>query len=166
MKWLILLTVLLSTSLRAQHADTFARARDHKTPRALDHWMKRELHRHRKGTRVSNGSTTYTDHTATYDSLVAWLGRQPGVSDAAWDRCLYKLDIWPGHSTIGVRVQLGGVVRERCYTLQEGRPGTIKLPGWRPKVRRSREQLKLVGVRECAGFVAEQRANCRTMKKP
>ena len=74
---------------------------------------------------------------------------------------LHQQDLlWPGHSTIGVRVQLGDVVRERCYTLQEGRPGTIELPGWRPKVRKSREELKVVGVRECAGFIAEQRGYC------
>ena len=160
MRWLLILMLCFANTSHAQDADAFARALEHDSPRALDHWMKRELHHHRKGTQITAPGSSYTSHSATYDNLVAWLRGQPGVVDAEWDRCIGKLDLWPGHSTIGVRVKLGGEVRERCYTLQEGRPGTIKLPGWRPKVLKSREELKLVGVRECTGFIAEQRRYC------
>ena len=160
MRWIWLLLICAATNTIAQNATTFAKALQHDTPRALDHWMKHELHRQRHRPKVTTLSGSYTSHSPTYDSLTAWLRQQPGVVDAEWDRCISKLMIWPGHSTIGVRVQLGGVVRERCYTLQEGRTGTINLPGWRPKVRRSRETLKLVGMRECEGFVVEQRGYC------
>lgn len=160
MKWLLILALCAANALCAQDAVAFARALERKSPHALDRWVKRELHDHRKGTRIASSGSSYTSHSATYDTLVAWLREQPGVVDAEWDRCIGKLDLWPGHSTIGVRVQLGGVVRERCYSLQEGRPGTLKLPGWRPKVRKTREELKLVGVRECAGFVSQQRKLC------
>ena len=166
MRWVLILALLVANVSCARDAEAFARALERTSPRALDHWMKRELHHHRKGTLITSPGSSYTSHSATYDTLVTWLHRQPGVADAEWDRCIGKLDLWPGHSTIGVRVQLGGVVHERCYTLQEGRPGTIKLPGWRPKVRKSREELKLVGVRECAGFVAEQRGYCREQAVP
>ncbi|MBL7950414.1 MAG: hypothetical protein JNM62_01735 [Flavobacteriales bacterium] len=160
MRWFVALFICLNTVAEAQNAVSFAKAMEHDSPRALDRWMKSELHDHRKGTRVITPSGSYTVHHTTYDSLTAWLRRQPAVVDAEWDRCIGKLDLWPGHSTIGVRVRLGGVVRERCYTLQEGRTGTINLPGWRPKVRKSREELKIVGVRECAGFIAEQQGYC------
>ena len=160
MRWLLIIAMCAANGSCAQDAEAFARALDHNNTRALDRWMKRELRDHRKGTQVTAPGSSYTSHSDTYDNLVAWLRGQPGVVSAEWDRCIGKLDIWPGHSTIGVRVQLGSVVRERCYTLQEGRPGTIKLPGWRPKVRKSREELKLVGVRECEGFVTQQRKTC------
>jgi len=160
MRWVTIIALLIANASSAQDTVAFARALDHHNPRALDRWVKRELHNHRKGTRITAPGSSYTSHSDTYDNLVAWLRGQPGVVDAEWDRCIGKLDIWPGHSTIGVRVQLGGVVRERCYTLQEGRPGTIKLPGWRPNVRKSREELKLVRVRECEGFVAQQLRTC------
>ena len=154
------LAVLAAIASHAQDADAFARALEHESPRTLDHWMKSELHRHRKGTQVTAPGSSYTSHAPTYDSLATWLRRQPGVVDAEWDRCVNKLAIWPGHSIIGVQVRLGGVVRERCYTLQEGRPGTLQLFGWRPRVRKSREGLKLVEVKECPGFVAAQHRVC------
>ncbi len=164
MKWFLILTLFVANASCAQDVIGLARALEHKSPRTLDRWMKRALDHHRKGTQIVTPSGSYTVHSPTYDSLVTWLRRQPGVVDVEWDRCINKLLLWPGHSTIGVRVRLGGLVRERCYTLQEGRPGTIKLPGWRPKVRKSREELKLVGVRECPGFMAEQRRNCIGLK--
>ncbi len=160
MKWLLFLAFCAANGLFAQDADAFARALERTSPRALDRWMKRELHDHRKGTQITSPGSSYTSHSATYDTLVAWLRQQPGVVDAEWDRCIGKLDLWPGHSTIGVQLRLAGVERERCYTLQEGRPGTIKLPGWRAKVRKTREELKLVGVREGVGFVSQQRKLC------
>lgn len=160
MRWLVSIFIFLSTAGVAQNAASFAQALEHNSPRALDHWMKRELHHQRKGVLVTTPSTSYTIHSPTYDSLITWLRRQPGVVDAEWDRCIGKFDLWPGHSTIGVHVRLGEAVHERCYTLQEGRPGTINLPGWRPKVRRSRQTLKLVGTRECHGFGAQQRRIC------
>lgn len=160
MRALAFLAILLANTAMAQDARTLARAIERGNTHALDHWMERELHRQRKGVLVTTSSASYTIHSPTYDSLVTWLRRQPGVVDAEWDRCINKIMIWPGHSTLGVRVQLKGGVSERCYTLQEGRPGTIQLFGWRPRVRKSREELKLVQVKECAGFVAEQRRIC------
>ncbi len=165
MRWFLPFALLATNILAAQDADALARALEHKGTRALDRWMKRELHHHRKGVLFNNGSTSYTIHFPTYDSLVTWLRRQPGVLDAEWDRCVSKITIWPGHSTIGVRVRNDGLIRERCYVLQEGRPGTIQVAGWRPHVRKSRELLKLVDVKECSGFVAEQHRNCETVKR-
>lgn len=161
MKWLAALLICMTAAAEAQDKASFAQAMEHDTPRAVDRWMKHELHRERKGVLVTTPSSSYTIHSPTYDSLTAWLRRQPGVVDAEWDRCIGKLMLWPGHSTIGVQVRLGDVLHERSYTLQEGRPGTINLPGWRPKVRKSRQVLKLVGVKECAGFVVEQRVYCK-----
>ena len=160
MKWLSLLALLLPGSLFAQDARSFARALEHHHTRAVDLWMARELHRHRKGVVITIPTASYTVHYPTYDSLVVWLRRQPGVVDAEWDRCVVKTLIWPGHSTIGLRLQMAGAIHERCYTLQEGRPGTINVFGWRPRVRKTREDLELQRIQECEGFVEAQRRNC------
>jgi hypothetical protein len=93
-------------------------------------------------------------------SLVAFLRRQPGVEDAAWDKCIGKLDIWPGHSNIGLRWRVGEVVHERCWTVQEGMPGTVNFFGWRPKVRKARQHLKYKRASTCPGFVEQQRNYC------
>ena len=125
--------------------------------------MKKELHRQRKGQLVTTPSTSYIVHHQTFDSLAAFLRRQPGVVDAEWDRCIGKLDLWPGHSTIGLRVMIDGLEHERCYGVQEGIPGTIKLFGWRPHVRKDREQLKYKGARACDGFIEQQRKYCERL---
>lgn len=146
--------------LPMQDPNGFARAVERGKLAAIDRWMKRELMAHKQGERLDNGSAMITVHSLTYTSIVDWLRKQPAVIDAAWDGCVGKIDIWPGHSTIGLRVVLNGVEHERCYRVQEGRPGTINLFGWRPKVRKSRQHLKYLGPAECPGFVAEQRAYC------
>ena len=153
---LVLLFVPLVSA--AQDETRFARAL--RSEHALDRWMKKELHRQRKGHLVTTPSTTYITHHQTFDSLAAFLRAQPGVVDAEWDRCIGKLDIWPGHSTIGLRVRINSAERERCYRLQEGVPGTINLFGWHPKVRGTREHLKYLGAAECPGFVEQQRKQC------
>ncbi len=160
MREALLVTVLLTLSVRAQDASSFSSVVKSGKVERVDRWMKRELHRQRKGYVVTTPSTSYVAHHATFDSLAAFLRRQPGVRDAAWDGCMSKIMIWPGHSTIGLRVVLNGVEHERCYHLQEGIPGTLKLFGWRPHVRKDREQLKFLGATECPGFVEEQRRTC------
>ncbi len=158
MRALLFAMLLLPCVARAQDAQRFERAL--RGPQAMDRWMKKEIHRQRKGQVITTPSTSYVVHRATFDGLVAFLQRQPGVENAAWDRCTNKIMLWPGHSTIGVRVMLDGAVHERCYRVQEGIPGTLRLPGWRPHVRRDREHLKFLGASECEGFVEAERARC------
>jgi hypothetical protein len=111
---------------------------------------------------ISSPNGSYSSYTPTYDSLVAFLRRQPGVEDTAWDKCVIKEAIWPGHSNIGLRWHTRGQVFERCWTVQEGIPGTINFFGWHPQVRKSREQLKCKRALECPGFVEQQRQYCAT----
>lgn len=146
----------------AQDPVRFARALEHRNTSALDRWMKHEFRAHRKGTLNNTSSSSYVIHAPTHDSLVAWLRQQPGVIDAAWDKCLSKPLIWPGYATVGLRVRMSRGVLERCYFLQEGRTGTIDLWGWRPRVWRSREQLKYRKASACEGFSREQRMHCST----
>lgn len=152
--------LLVPFVLQAQDPKRFQRGLNARSEHGLDRWVKHELHRHRKRQLISTPNGTYGSYTPTYDSLVAFMRRQPGVEDAAWDRCMVKLDIWPGHSTIGLRWHTRGQVIERCWTVQEGIPGTVNLFGWRPRVRKTREHLKYRRARECSGYVQEQRKLC------
>ena len=165
MKTLFFGLLFVPLTLQAQNVQRFQRALASGNERALDRWMKRELHHQRKGHTVMNSSGTYIDHDATFDTLVAFLRRQPGVLDAAWDKCIGKFDIWPGHSRLGLRFELNGAVHERCSSVQEGIPGVIRLPGWRPHVRKDREHLKYLGAADCPGFVEEQRAYCEGLQR-
>lgn len=160
MRPLLFCLLLLPIALSAQDAKRFQRALRSGREHALDRWMAREVHRKRKGVIMITWESRYTSHTATYDSLLAFLRHQTGVQDAAWDKCMAKIDIWPGHSTIGMRWQHGDRVIERCWGVQEGLPGTIKLFGWRPRVRKTREHLRYRNARECAGFVEQQKRVC------
>ena len=160
MRKLVLALLFLPSVALAQDADAFARALNSGNEHRVDRWVKRELHRQRKGRIVATWESRYTSHTATYDSLVAFMREQPGVLDAAWDKCMTKLALWPGHSRIGVRFAMNGAVHERCYRVQEGRPGQISLFGWRPKARKDKQTLVFKKAYACAGFVEEQRKRC------
>lgn len=145
--------------------DGFARAVKRGNIHAIDRWMKRELMAMKRGEQVDNGSSTYTVHALTYNSIVDWLKKQPGVIDAAWDGCTNKIGLWPGHSTIGVRVMLNGVEHQRCYRVQEGRLGTINFFGWRPRMCKSREQLRYLGAEDRPGFVVLQHKYCEDLTR-
>ncbi|HRH71422.1 MAG TPA: hypothetical protein PLB89_18120 [Flavobacteriales bacterium] len=162
MRKLLLAIMLAPLLVMAQDPATFARAINSGNTKKLDRWMKRELHRQRKGHLQITPSASYYVHDPTFDTLVAFIREQPGVSDAAWDKCIGKIDIWPGHSRIGLRFDMNGSVHERCYSVQEGIPGVIRLPGWRPRVRKDREHLKYLVASDCPGFVEEQRRHCAT----
>ncbi len=160
MRFVLFTLFLLPVALHAQDAKRFQRALNARSEKAMDRWVKHEIHRHRNGQLITTPSGSYLSHAPTFDSLVAFMRRQPGVEDAAWDKCMGKIDIWPGHSNIGLRWHARGRIIERCWNIQEGILGTINLFGWRPRVRKSREQLRYKNARECPGFVEQQRKYC------
>jgi hypothetical protein len=160
MRFVLFILLLLPAVLYAQDGKRFQRALNARSEHSLDRWVKHELHRHRTRQLISTPNGSYSSYAPTYDSLVAFLRRQPGVEDAAWDKCMNKLDIWPGHSNIGVRWHARGQVFERCWMVQEGITGAMNLFGWRPHVRKDREHLKYKRALKCPGFVEDQRRYC------
>ncbi len=160
MRQALFIALLLPLTLSAQDAERFDKAIRKGSIHAVDRWMQRELHRQRHGQVVTMPTASYTVHGPTYDSLVTFLRVRPGVIDAVWDKCMMKEASWPGHSRIGLRIELNGAQYERCYRVQEGRPGNINLFGWRPHLRKGRGSLKYLGAADCPGFIAEQRRLC------
>lgn len=160
MRALLFLCLFLPLQHRAQDARSFRQALLSGDVRQMDHWMKREVHRQRKGQQIETPGGRYVSYTGTLDSLVDFLARQPDVLGAGWDRCAVKAAIWPGRSTIGMRWRNGDGIIERCWTIQQGIPGSIRLLGWRPRIRKDREQLRYMGATQCPGFVQEERERC------
>ena len=160
MRFILAFLFMVPILVQAQDAQRFQRAMNARNEKVMDRWVKRRIDHHREGQVISTASGSYRSHAPTFDSLVAYLRRQPGVEDAAWDKCIGKQSIWPGHSTIGMRWHALGRVYERCWNVQEGKPGTIHLFGWRPRVRKSREHLLFKRAAPCAGFVDQQRKWC------
>lgn len=165
MRGLLFMLLILPVPVFAQDTEALALALKSGREHRVDRWLKRELHRMRKGHVLVTPTASYIVHDPTFDTLVAVLRRQPGVIDAAWDKCINKLDLWPGHSRIGVRFIVNGAEHERCYSVQEGIPGVIRLPGWRPHVRKDRQQLKVLAAHDCPGFVEQQRAHCAERRR-
>lgn len=165
MRAALICLLLLPFTVQAQDAERFQRTLNARSEHALDRWIAREIHRRRKGHLVTTPSASYIVHDPTHDSLVTFLRRQPGVEDAAWDRCMKKAAIWPGHSTIGMRWHARGQVFERCWSVQEGIPGTINFFGFRPRVRKTREHMRYLRATACPGFVVQQRRYCEELKR-
>src|SRR5690606_29469681 len=101
MRALFLFCLFLPLHHRAQDARAFRHALLSGNLNQMDRWMKHEVHRQRKGRLIQAPGGRYVSHAGTLDSLTAFLTRQPGVLEAAWDRCAEKAAIWPGRSTIG-----------------------------------------------------------------
>jgi hypothetical protein len=155
---------MLPLFVRADNDPHLARIIHRGNPHRIDRCMRRYIEREGR----DHGASTYMHplggaeariHELYYD-----LRKQIGVNGVDWDRCVIKPAIWPGTWTLGVvfRTRDGKEqdILERCYTIQGGRPGTINLFGWRPRVRKDRDDLKCLKARECYGFVEEQQQRC------
>lgn len=163
MRLALSIALLLPLSLCAQDGERFAKALHKGSVNAVDRWMERELHRQRHGQVVTTPTARYTVYGPTYDSLVTFLRGRPGVIDAVWDKCMMKETSWPGHSRIGLRIEMNDAHYERGCRVQEGRPENINLYGWRPHFSKGRESLKYLGAEDCPGFIAEQRRLCAVL---
>ena len=144
----------------AQDAKRFLRALNSGNERSLDRWTKRLIHDQRIGHPVSTSGPTSIRHAPTFDSLVAFMRRLPGVENAAWKGCTSMMLIWPGYNTIGLRWHNSDEIRGCCWTVQEGMPGTANLLGGHLKVQKDSYHLKYKRANSCACSVEQQWKCC------
>ena len=134
----------------------------------IDRYMRRMINRLGRDHRAPTYLHPVGGAEDVISDLYYVLRTQIGVSVADWDRCVMKPGTWPGTWTFGVvyRTREGKVdeILERCYTIQGGRPGTLNLFGWRPHVRKDRNDLKVTHIESCPGFVELQRKICAEWK--
>ena len=165
MRWLAFgLFFLFALPAWAQNDYRFAQIIKRGNVREIDRYMKRLIHREGKDVRPGSYLHPLGGAEGRIQELWYSLRKQIGVSDLDWDLCVAKPAIWPGQWTLGVVFRTkegrGEDNVERCYTIQGGRMGTLNIFGWRPRIRRARDDLKLISVHSCPGFVEAQRALC------
>lgn len=107
---------------------------------------------------------TILSFSVAYDTIVHWLKTSPVVEDAMWDKCMNKIDIYPGYSAVGVRFKTKKGIVEKCFVVQEGTTGNLKLFGWHPHLFRYKWKLKYKRMRDCKGFVQQQKEICEKRK--
>ncbi|HRH37594.1 MAG TPA: hypothetical protein PK760_04585 [Flavobacteriales bacterium] len=130
----------------------------------IDRYMRRLIHREGRDHRAPTYMFPLGGAEDVISDLYGLLRTQIGVNAVDWDRCVIQVGTWPGTWTLGVvfRTREGKVddILERCYTIQGGRPGTINLFGWHPRVRKDRYHLKVKRVTTCPDFLEQQRKIC------
>ncbi|MBK7946263.1 MAG: hypothetical protein IPJ85_13585 [Flavobacteriales bacterium] len=164
MRLALLFTLLLPLVAHADNDPQLAAAIKSGHVHRIDRCMRRFIQR--EGPALQPHTALHHLGSAEVRMMVLYemLRRQIGVLEVDWDRCVPKAQTWPGTYTLGVvlRTRDGHVddLMERCYTIKGGVPGTLRLFGWRPHVRKDRHDLKCVKARACLGFLEEQRAYC------
>ncbi|KRP11476.1 MAG: hypothetical protein ABR95_03420 [Sphingobacteriales bacterium BACL12 MAG-120813-bin55] len=129
----------------------------------IERLIKQQVRKHRKAVVLTNpydSTVTYKSLVPALDSITAWLDRQESIEAAYWDKCQMKIDIYPGHSSIGIRIQGESEMIEKCFYVQEGTIGKLHFFGWRPQLFRTRLVLKYEKMYDCPGFIELQQQNC------
>lgn len=122
--------------------------------------VKKVVKKNRKGQIQSNGfGNTYTTLSPSLDSAVAWLNNQDCIVESNWDKCQKKIDIFPGNSSIGIKVKVNNEISEKCFLVQEGRTSNFGLFGW-PRIIKSRTVLVYKKMYDCENFIESQKRNC------
>ena len=165
MRWFTIgLLFLFTAPTWAQNDYQFAQVIKRGNVRAIDRYMERLIAREGKDVRPGSTMHPLGGAEGRIGELWSTLRSPTGVAHLDCDRCVVKPAIWPGQWRLGVvfRTKDGHSedVLERCYTIQGGRTGTVNIFGWRPRIRSARDDLQLINVCSCPGFVEAQRALC------
>lgn len=159
---LLLIVVCSFCYASAQINQRFCSAVEKGNFKKAERIFKREIKKRKNGTAYDNGpgSGMQITHQYNLDTLTMWLKNQPCVEDAFWDKCQNKIMIYPGWSIIGVKFKTNGGVTEKCFSIQEGTTGTIKIFGWKPHLFKAKNKLVYRKMSDCEGFIEQQQANC------
>lgn len=160
-----LLTVLIISFLSIycdaqEHFSSLEKAIYNSNFKKLERRFKKEVRRHKKGQVIQNGTSSYTVHHETAEYLVSWLKKNQNVIEAHSDKCSNHISIYPGWFTVGAIFQTKNGIKERAFTVQEGKTGNIHLFKWRFHMFKSKNVLVYKHMKEMPGFVQIQRWNC------
>lgn len=157
----VLLISFLSIYCDAQeHFSSLEKAIDNSNFKKLERRFKKEVRRHKKGQVIQNGTSSYTVHHETAEYLVSWLKKNQNIIEAHSDKCSNHISIYPGWFTVGAIFQTKNGIKERAFTVQEGKTGNIHLFKWRFHMFKSKNVLVYKHMKEIPGFVQIQRWNC------
>ncbi len=130
--------------------------------RKVERIVKKVIKENKTGQTYFNGegSGYQINLSPCFDSITNWFKKQDCVEDAYWDKCQTKVEIYPGHSSIGVKFRTNSGIVEKCFQIQEGTTGQINFLGWRPKISKEKKQLVYKRMYEYNGFIELQKLNC------
>lgn len=159
------LTALISVFLiiygfSQENFSAVEKAIHHSNFKKLEHRFKKEVRKHKKGKIIQTGTSSYTVHLETAEYLVSWLKKNKNVIEAHSDKCENHISIYPGWFTIGAIFQTKTGIKEKAFTVQEGKTGNIHFFKWRFHMFKSKNVLVYKHMKEIPGFVQIQRWNC------
>ncbi len=165
---IIILIILLFVLQNAfsQNEKAFCKAVYNMNFKNTERILHKVIKENRKGKVFFNGAGSgyQTTLAPCFDTITKWLKRQDCVEDAYWDRCQLKEDIYPGHSSIGVKFKTKNGMIEKCFLIQEGTTGQINIFSWMPKIFKSKMILVYKKMYDCENFIDQQRINCEGAK--
>jgi hypothetical protein len=155
---LLAFPLLMGTTLPVPQADDFCRWESNGQYHRMERAIKQQIAQIKRGERVSNGhGDTYITHNYTLLHVEAWLNDMP-CAEAILDKCVSKIDLFPGHAALGAKYAHGA---EICYNIQLGKVNRInRWLGWLHYFKDS-NKLHYQGATECPGFVEQNRAYCQ-----
>jgi hypothetical protein len=151
---IFLIFVLSITFSSAQNDVKFCRVVENGNFKKTERFVKKLVRKFRNGKQFDNGpgSGMQTTFTQSFDSITTRINSQHCIEDAFWDMCQDKISIYPGFSTIGVRMKTKSGITEKCYTIQEGTTGYVRIFSWRLNLFKSRMKLFYHTMRDCGRF--------------
>jgi hypothetical protein len=160
-KLLLFSFLFVNIHLYSQRNDNFSKAVEKERFYKIGRLFERQVKRLNK-IETNKGNFPYS---ANIDSLTNWLKDKPCVLDAINDKCQNKILIYPGHSTIGAKFRTKNGTVEKCFLIQEGTTGNIKIFKWRFHLFNSRNKLVYEKMYNCDGFVDRERQSCELLSK-
>jgi hypothetical protein len=155
---LLALPLLVGTMPPVPQADDFCRWESEGQYNRMERAIVQQIKRIKHGERVSNGNGgTYISHHQIITQVETWLNEMP-CAEAMLDKCVAKIDLFPGSVTLGARYAHG---TEMCYQIQMGKINRLnRWLGWMYYFKDS-QKLVYKGSNPCPGFVDQQKAYCR-----
>ena len=126
--------------------------------------VKRIVKRIPEAKEETDGVPTYITMDKNIEELTSWFKNLACVEDAFEDKCQIKISIYPGWSIIGVRFMTNTGIEEKCFSIQKGTTGAIKIFTWKPTISRMKSKLVYKKMYDCPGFIVEQKKNCMPQK--
>ena len=163
----IVLFILISPKIFSQINSSFCKAVENSRFKIVERIFKREIKKRRNGTPYYNGpgSGMQITHQYNIDTLTKWLINKPCIEDAYWDKCQIKISIYPGWIIIGAIFKTKKGLQEKCFYIQEGTMGSIKIFKWRFPFLKMTNKLVYKKMYDQPGFIEQQKKNCVDINK-
>ena len=161
------LLIFMSVKIFSQTNSSFCKAVENSRFKKVERIFKREFNKRRNGNEYYHGpgSGMQINHQYTIDTLTMWLKNKSCIEDAFWDKCQIKISIYPGWTIIGAIFKTKKGLVEKCFYIQEGTTGSIKIFNWQFPFFKMKNKLIYKKMYDQTGFIEQQKKNCIDINK-